>query len=305
MASPLSALLSAAPTPLERLHLAAFDEAGAELWLKREDLRDPLLGGNKWYKLQGHLRAAAGRRLLSFGGAWSNHLHALAAAGQRFGLETVGVVRGHQDSAMLADCRAFGMRLIPVDYGQYRQREEAGWVASLLRDHGLEDCYVIPEGGGGAEGLAGFASLAAELEAVDCPTTVAVAMGTGTTLAGLAAHLSPNCQIWGFPVLPLPEMQQKLAKWLAETPDAATYRVWHDLVDQGYGRLTPELRDFMAWFECHHSIPLDPVYTVKLIWALNSLAKQGGIPRGSRIVALHSGGLQGRRGFALPVVQAA
>lgn len=292
-----------APTPLQPISLPAFEAAGARLLLKREELRDPLLGGNKWHKLQGHLQAAAEqgqRRLLSFGGAWSNHLHALAATGQRFGLETVGVVRGDRMTAMLEDCRRFGMRLHPVSHADYRRRDDALWQQELLRE--LGPAYVIPEGGGGEAGLRGFACLAGEL-AQSCsePNTVlALAMGTGTTLAGLAAHLPAGCRIWGFPVLALPGIEQQLAKSLLTYRQHASFTVWHGLVDSAYGRLGAPLRQFLASFEEQQGLELDPIYTVKLLWALNHLADQGSIPPGTTVVALHSGGLQGRRGFALP-----
>jgi 1-aminocyclopropane-1-carboxylate deaminase len=315
------ALLTAAPTPLTRLDDPMLRAAGVELWLKREELRDPVLGGNKWWKLQGHLRAAslAGHaRLLSFGGAWSNHLHALAAAGARFGFATVGLVRGNQGSAMLDDCRQWGMQLVALGYADYRRRHDAAWQAALLAEHGPG--YLIPEGGGGEAGREGFQALAAELmQQVDGKAIIAVAMGTGTTLAGLAAHLPEGQELWGFPVLPLGDSGQKLADELqsgnigAGNTGAgrigAGCRIWQGCVDSAYGRMTPALRAFMEAFERQQGIPLDPVYTGKLLQALYALAQQGQIPRGTRIVALHSGGLQGRRGFgfsfpALPVAVA-
>jgi 1-aminocyclopropane-1-carboxylate deaminase len=289
------------PTPLMRLTDPRLDVAGVELWLKREDLRDPRLGGNKWYKLQGHLqaaRAAGHGRLLGFGGIWSNHLYALAAAGARFGFATIGVVRGDQGSAMLDDCRQLGMQLMPLGYAEYRRRHDAGWLAALQERTG--PCHVIPEGGGGEEGLVGFRALAAELVSqVGSDVVVAVAMGTGTTLAGLARYLPAGQRVWGFPVLPLKETAQVLEAGLRSVDARTSWHIWHGCVDQAYGRLTPALRAFLGAFERAQGIPLDPVYTVKLIQGLYGLAEQGYIPRGTRIVALHSGGLQGRRGFGL------
>jgi len=293
--------MSGRPTPLLALPDPVLEAAGVQLWLKREEQRHPLLGGNKWPKLLGHLRAANGRTLVGFGGAWSNHLHALAAAGMALGLATVGVVRGGRDTAMLADCRAMGMQLLPVSHGDYRRRDEPDWIQSFLASAGLAGAWVIPEGGGGAEGLPGFAELAAELAAEATPDTVfALAMGTGTSVAGVAAHLPATARVWGFPVLPLPGIEAKLAASLQVVANPAALTVWHGLVDKAYGRLTLELRQFMEDFEHRHDVALDPVYTVKLLWVLHALAGQGRLPRGIKIIALHSGGLQGRRGHALP-----
>lgn len=291
---------SAVPTPLQRLHDSMLEAAGVEVFVKREDLRDPWLGGNKWCKLQGHLQAAralGADRLLSVGGVWSNHLHALAVAGARNGFRTVGLVRGNHESAMLDDCRRLGMTLVPLGYAEYRRRDDADLQATWQRQYG--PAYFIPEGGGGQAGLGGFQTLAAEIRArAGDQVVVAVAVGTGTTLAGLAAHL-PEAEVWGFPVLPLADAGQRLAALL---PAAALSRcrVWHGLVDTGYGRLTGSQREFMTGFEQQQEMLLDPVYTVKLFQALFGLARQGKIPHGTRIVALHSGGLQGRRGFGLP-----
>jgi 1-aminocyclopropane-1-carboxylate deaminase len=293
-AEALQQRLLQAPTPLQRLHLPVFAAAGVELWLKREDLRHPLLGGNKWPKLLGHLRAAeaAGQgTLVSFGGAWSNHLHALAAAGRELGLSTVGLVRGDRDTAMLADCRRWGMRIVSLSHGDYRRRDDTEWLQGLLAAEGLSDSHVIPEGGGGAAGLEGFAGLAAELAVqAGSGAVLAVAMGTGTTARALAGFLPADMEVWGFPVLPL-----KAAELAAQTG----LRFWPGQVDKAYGRLGAELRRFLHEFEGEQGIALDPVYTVKLLYALHALAEQGRLPRATRIVALHSGGLQGRRGHAL------
>ena len=297
--------MQGAPTPLLELRAPVLEGAGVQVLLKREELRHPLLGGNKWPKLVGHLRAADSRTLVGFGGAWSNHLHALAAAGEELGRATVGIVRGGRDTAMLADCRAMGMRLLPVSQGEYRQRDDAQWVQDFLAQAGLADAYVIPEGGGGAAGLSGFAELADELLAQAGPELiVALAMGTGTTAAGLAAHLPSSTRVWGFPVLPLPGIETELQDLLRQVPRPAALTVWHGLVDKAYGRLSADLLQFLKKFELAHTIALDPVYTVKLIRALYGLAEQGRLAHGTRLVALHSGGLQGRRGHALSLMAA-
>ncbi len=288
-----------APAPaLTAIQWPALEALGVELLLQREDRRDPVLGGNKWYKLLGHLQAARAQgasRVLSFGGAWSNHLYALAAAGARYGFPTLGLVRGAQDTAMLADCRRWGMHILPLSFGDYRRRHDPAFLALLAAEY--PDAYLLPEGGAGEAGLSGFAPLAQELAltAAGRPSVVAVAMGTGTTVAGLAAALPKSVALWGFPVLPLPGIEAKLAQY------GSALQIWHGLVDAGYGRLSPELAAFLSVFEREQGVSLDPIYTVKLLWALDTLAKTDRLPRASRIIALHSGGLQGRRGFDLPL----
>ncbi|MYR63252.1 1-aminocyclopropane-1-carboxylate deaminase, partial [Streptomyces sp. SID625] len=140
------------PSPLQELSDERFGRRGLRLLLKRDDLIHPELTGNKWRKLAPNLRAAAGRTIVTFGGAWSNHLRATAAAGRLLGVPTVGVVRGQEladrplnDS--LARCAADGMRLHFVERSTYRSKAESATLAAVLRAAGAEDAHVVPEGG--------------------------------------------------------------------------------------------------------------------------------------------------------------
>lgn len=292
------------PTPVQSLVLPSLAAAGARLSVMRADLNDAELGGNKWYKLQGHLaraRAQGCRRVLSFGGAWSNHLHALAAAGYRYGFGTIGVVRGDRQTAMLDDCRRWGMEIRQLSFGEYRRRHEPDVLQRLQADY--PDAWLVPEGGSGAAGTEGFRALADELVAAGA-SVVAVAMGTGTTAIGLARWLPPGVEVWGFPVLPLTDFAERMAQWAPDLPGNRV-RVWHGMVDTRYGRPDQPLLDYLLACEQRHSLVLDPVYTVKLMWALETLAGSNLIPSGAHVVALHGGGLQGRRGFDLPVGEGA
>ncbi|MGP2442976.1 1-aminocyclopropane-1-carboxylate deaminase/D-cysteine desulfhydrase, partial [Streptomyces sp. JW3] len=192
------------PSPVQELIDERFARHGVRLLLKRDDLIHPALVGNKWRKLAPNLAAAAGRTVLTFGGAYSSHLRATAAAGRLLGLSTVGVVRGQEladrplnDS--LARCAADGMRLHFVDRSAYRRKTEPETLAALLAAAGAPEAYVVPEGGSNAAAVRGCRALGAELDGA--ADVVAVACGTGGTLAGLAAGLGPGQRALGVPVL--------------------------------------------------------------------------------------------------------
>ncbi len=207
MTSPdLAALRPRIPSPVEEVVDRRFGRHGIRLLLKRDDLIHPDLIGNKWRKLAPNLTAAAGRTVVTFGGAYSNHLRATAAAGRLLGLRTVGVVRGQELSdrplnPSLARCAADGMRLHFVDRSTYRRKTEPETLASILRAVGAEDAHVVPEGGSNSLAVRGCRALGEELRARADVDVVALACGTGGTLAGLAAGLGPAQRVLGIPVL--------------------------------------------------------------------------------------------------------
>ena len=178
----------------------------ADVSVLRLDLCGGLAPGNKTFKLEHNLDQARSQglnRLLSFGGAWSNHLHALAAVGAERGFETIGIVRGEMPatpSAMLLDAQGWGMRLEYVSRQDYRRRSEPDYLQELQRRY--DPCLIIPEGGAnvvGALGCAGIAKLL--LQADELAAVVVLPVGTGTTLAGLASALLPGIQLMGISVL--------------------------------------------------------------------------------------------------------
>lgn len=194
----LSRLRPRLPSPLEPVEDERFTRRGLTLLLKREDLIHPDLPGNKWRKLALNLRAADGRPVLTFGGAYSNHLRATAAAGRLLGFPTTGIVRGDELAGRplnpsLARCAADGMRLEFVDRATYRAKNDPGTLAALLAG-APADTYVVPEGGSNTLAVHGCVELGREL--AGAADVVAVACGTGGTLAGLAAGLSPGSAQW-------------------------------------------------------------------------------------------------------------
>ncbi|MEV7542184.1 pyridoxal-phosphate dependent enzyme [Streptomyces sp. NPDC089915] len=285
------------PSPLVEAADERFTAHGVRLLLKRDDLVHPELPGNKWRKLAPNLRAAleAGHgRIVTFGGAYSNHLRATAAAGRLLGLETVGVVRGDEladrplnDS--LARCAADGMRLCFVTRSEYRRKADPEVLARLLTAAGAEEAYVVPEGGSNALALTGCAELGRELR--DVCDVAAVACGTGGTLAGLAAGLFPAQRALGVPVLAGgflgAEIRSLQARAFGGPAGSWTLAEGHD--HGGYARVPRPLEEFARDFEARHGLPVERVYVAKLLWALTALTRAGAFPRGTRLAAVVTG----------------
>ena len=267
------------------------------LYLKRDDLLHPQVSGNKWRKLHHNLleaRRLGQSTLLTFGGAYSNHLVATAAAGKLAGFQTIGLVRGHELAekplnSRLAFCREQGMALHFLDRNAYRDASTSanpapGWLARF------GPCYVLPEGGTNELALRGTAEIMPDIGAQlgTLPAVVACAVGTGGTLTGLIRSAPPGVQLLGVSALKgplqLPVLPTPLPPWVSLRTD------YHQ---GGYGRTTPELLTFMAAFRQRTSVPLDPVYTGKLLYALYDLARQGYFAPGATVVAVHTGGLWG------------
>lgn len=282
----------------------------------RFDLAHPVVGGNKWYKLQRNLalaREQGATRLLSFGGAYSNHIHALAAAGAEAGFDTVGIIRGELVlplNSTLAYARARGMQLIPVSRVDYRRRSDQDFLDNLHRRHG--PFYLIPEGGANEAGVRGCQQMATEL-AARVPDLdrceIALACGTGTTLAGLLSGLrvlrpvlsppdtaTPRPFVRGIAVLKGADfLRTDIRHWLMRlgaTGYSGDWALETDYHGGGYARAGQELLDFVSQFESAHNIPLEPVYTGKMLQALYKRIGEGLYAPGSRILALHTGGLR-------------
>ncbi len=287
--------------------------AGVELALLRLDRIDSLISGNKWYKLAPHIAEA--RRLeapglISLGGAHSNHLHALAAAGARFGFATAGLLRGHEvDTPTVRDLRAFGMHLHWLGYGGYRERHRADfWMPWRERYPGW---LPVAEGGLGQAAVHSCASLVGMIErglaGLGWPDyhQLWAAVGSGTTLAGLVLGEAGRHPVVGALAVPADHgVAAQLARLLTDCGQAADtgYRLL-DASRGGFARLDGELARLLLDFEDETGVPLEPLYTGKLLLALRETLERGEIAPGSRIVAVHSGGLQGRRALQARLLQ--
>ncbi|WP_306323461.1 MULTISPECIES: 1-aminocyclopropane-1-carboxylate deaminase/D-cysteine desulfhydrase [unclassified Streptomyces] len=271
-----------------------FARHGVRLLLKRDDLIHPDLIGNKWRKLAPNLKAAGGRAIVTFGGAYSNHLRATAAAGRLLGVPTIGVVRGDElaDRPLnpsLARCAADGMRLRFVDRSTYRRKTDPDVLAALLDTADATDAYVVPEGGSNSLAVQGCTDLGRELRGH--ADVVALACGTGGTLAGLAAGLAPEQRALGIAVLKggfLPADIRALQEEAFGGPRGA----WH-VADGfhfgGYARVPAELAAFAEDFEARHGVPVERLYVAKALYALVALTQEGAFPRGTTLAAVVTG----------------
>ncbi len=287
--------------PLQPLTLPWLHQAGIEVAILRLDLIDPLISGNKWFKLRQHLHCAVQQGatgLMSLGGAHSNHLHALAAAGQRFGFATVGLLRGHaQQTPTVQDLQAFGMHVHWLGYAGYRERHQAGfWQPWQAQYPGL---YPIAEGGGGLAGTVGCADIVTlarnQLAGLGWRDYHGwwLAAGTGTTLAGLVRVEAGAHPVYGALAVPADHGVAENVAALVEHAGSG-----YQLIDAsrgGFARTDAQLLAFMAQCEAYSGVPLEPLYTGKALLALHDAVSQDRFAPGTRLIFIHTGGLQGHR----------
>lgn len=292
------------PSPITELTHPLLRDKRLRLSIKRDDLIHPHLQGNKWRKLRYNLESARQqehKRLLTFGGAWSNHIHATAAAGHYFGFETIGIIRGeagHGLTPTLQDAQAWGMQLNFIARDVYRKKHEAGFIEQLRRDFG--DFYLIPEGGCNTAGMQGCEQIIEELP--QHYDVVCVDCGTGATMAGIVNAACPASQVLGFAVLKNATFLYQDIQALINRDDIEMNHHWRLVLNYhfgGYAKTTQALIDFIHRFKHEHGIQLEPVYSAKMFYGLFELIEQDYFNAGAHILAVHSGGLQGLRGFKL------
>ena len=293
-AAPVRPLGLRLPSPLEELPDGRLTRAGVRLYLKRDDLISPEIPGNKWRKLKYNLTAARAqghRVLLTFGGAYSNHIRATAAAGHYFGFATIGVIRGEEHLPLnpsLDYAVRHGMRLAYLDRATYRDKMSPEVIAGL---HGrFGDFYLLPEGGSNATALRGCAEIPGEIgrpvEVICCPC------GTGGTLAGLAHGLGAGQRALGFSAL---KGGQFLAGDVRSLQRAAfgapseNWSIYHDFHFGGFAKRNPALDEFITDFEKRHALALDWVYTAKMMYGVFDLVQRGAFRPGTVAVALITG----------------
>ncbi|SKB93114.1 1-aminocyclopropane-1-carboxylate deaminase/D-cysteine desulfhydrase [Dyadobacter psychrophilus] len=290
----LSAIL---PTPIQELSNAITEKAGIRLYIKRDDLIHSTVSGNKWRKLKYNLLEAQSqgqRRLLTFGGAFSNHLYAVAAAGKALGFETIGIVRGEEIveklSPTLMFCKEQGMNLQFVSRAEYKLRNEADYLQKLAAK--FSNPFIIPEGGTSAFALQGVAEMLPEINAQlsQIPDYIAVAAGTGGTAAGL---LSVGANVLAFSALKGGAFLKEDIKALLNGRHSGDLQLFTEYHFGGYAKYDEELITFMNEFKRKFDIQLEQVYTAKMFFGLFDLIRKNNFQKGQTIVALHTGGLQG------------
>lgn len=263
------------PSPIEEIRDERIADAGVRLLLKRDDLIHPDFPGNKWRKLKYNLVAAGQRPVLTFGGAYSNHIRAIAAVGALLGFETVGVIRGEEHLPLnptLQFAVDHGMRLSYLDRQAYRQKSTT-----------YEDFYVIPEGGSNDLAVKGCAELPAEI--IEDFDVICCSCGTGGTLAGIAKGLTNGQRAIGFSALKGGESLNGEVRRL-QGEDSKNWRIETEFHFRGYAKRTAELDEFIDDFERRHGIRLEWVYEAKMLYGVFALASRGELRPGTTVVAV-------------------
>tara|TARA_R110002049_G_scaffold71370_1_gene183902 strand:- start:67536 stop:68447 length:912 start_codon:yes stop_codon:yes gene_type:complete len=271
---------------------------GVELFLKREDAIHPFISGNKYRKLKYNIEEAkylGVTKLLTFGGAYSNHIAAVAFAGKTFGFETIGIIRGEElkdkisENSTLSFAKSCGMRFEFVSREAYRHKNSQDFIEALKSFHG--DFYLVPEGGTNHLAVKGCEEILIDVDSEF--DFVCCAVGTGGTISGLINCSQPSQQILGFPALKGVFLQEDISKF-------ANKKNWSLILGYhfgGYAKINEALVHFINRFKKENNIRLDPVYTGKMMFGIFDLIKEGYFPKGSKILAIHTGGLQGVAGM--------
>ncbi|MTJ06183.1 MULTISPECIES: 1-aminocyclopropane-1-carboxylate deaminase/D-cysteine desulfhydrase [unclassified Anabaena] len=295
------------PPPIQKINSEIATNAGVNLYILRLDLMHPQINGNKWFKLKYNLAAAKEKNfstILTFGGAYSNHIYATAAAGNLFGFRTIGIIRGEENiplNSTLQFAVAQGMQLVYINRQTYKQRHTEKLQTQLQQQFG--EVFIIPEGGCNLNGMRGCIEILATIKEFN---TVCLACGTGTTLAGMTLSLNQNQKMIGFPVLKGGNFLQEdinnlLKNYLAsDLPKPVNSPAPWELICNyhfgGYAKINNELKLFCQNFQEQHDIPLDYVYTGKMFYGVMDLITQGYFQSES-LLLVHTGGLQGNIGF--------
>ena len=276
---------------------------GIELYIKREDLLHPIISGNKFRKLKYNIQEAkrlGHTTLLTFGGAFSNHILAVAGAGAEFGFKTIGIIRGEEleskiaENTTLAKAQELGMQFYFVSRTAYRDKEEKMFVNHPQEMFG--NFYMIPEGGTNELAIKGCEEILTDTDKAYF-THVACAVGTGGTISGLINSSGQNQQIIGFSSLKGAFLSDVIRNFVVKT----NWNINDAYHFGGYGKVNDELIQFLNSFYSQTFIPLDPVYTGKMVFGVLDLIQKEYFPPNSKILMIHTGGLQGIKGmnFAL------
>ena len=295
-------LINNPTTPLTEIFDPLFDQKQIKLFVKREDLTDKFISGNKFYKLKYNLIEAeklSYKTLLTFGGAYSNHIHATAAAGNKYGFKTIGVIRGEEHLPLnptLCSAQENEMIFHYLDRKSYRNKNDKNIIDELKNKFG--DFYLIPEGGSNHLAIKGCAEI---VESIDVNYNyVCSACGTGGTLAGLILGLDSKSFALGFSVLKGGSfLYQNIRTLLSyyQKENLNNFLVNLDYHFGGYAKTNEKLNDFCKSFEEQHRITIEPIYTGKMLYGIYDLIRSNFFPPGSTIVAIHTGGLQGLDGL--------
>ncbi|MBT8260918.1 MAG: 1-aminocyclopropane-1-carboxylate deaminase/D-cysteine desulfhydrase [Flavobacteriaceae bacterium] len=276
----------------------SLDNFNIDLWIKREDLNHPFISGNKYRKVKYNIETAKKQgldTLLTFGGAFSNHIAALASAGKEYGFKTIGVIRGEElgskinTNPTLNFAKECGMQFKFVSREIYRQKTSEVFIENLKSEFGT--FYLLPEGGTNTYAIKGCEEiLTQEDRQFDF---ICSSVGTGGTISGLINASQNHQKIIGFPALKGDFLKHEIKKWTNKT----NWELNTNYHFGGYAKINSELVEFINKFKINFGIPLDPVYTGKMLFGIFDMIKKGQFKNGSKILAIHTGGLQGIYGM--------
>lgn len=277
---------------IQPLHAPWLDDYKVQLDVLRLDELHPVVSGNKWFKLYYYLQEAIAQQyqtVATFGGAYSNHIVATAFACKAVGLKSVGIIRGEEPlncSHTLLQAKAQGMQLHFVSREKYKQKE---FLKTLY-----PNAYRINEGGYGAQGVAGAALILQQVSQVEQYTHITCAVGTGTTLAGIITAALSYQNIVGISVLKgYTSLENEVKSLLPFSANHQQFSICHDFHFGGYAKYNHDLLAYMNAIWKEHQLPLDFVYTAKALYGTEAMIQQKIIPQGSRVLMVHTGGLQG------------
>ena len=274
------------------------ENAAVHLFIKREDLNHPLISGNKFRKTKYNLLQAKAQNkdtLLTFGGAFSNHIAAVAYAGKEYGFSTIGVIRGEELGECIATnptllfAQECGMKFDLVSREDYKKKESLDFEEKLKSKWG--DFYLLPEGGTNELAVKGCEEILTEDD--DGFDFVCCAVGTGGTISGIINCSKSSQQVLGFPALKGDFLSNEIRKFVKKE----NWRLISDYHFGGYGKISPELVHFINNFYEKHKIPLDPIYTGKMVFGVMDMIRNNYFPENSKILLIHTGGLQGILGM--------
>lgn len=291
--------MTALPTPIQKITHPLLDEKEIQLFVKRDDLIHPEIMGNKWRKLKYNMKAMSKKRfskLVTMGGAYSNHIAATAAASFELGFQSVGIIRGEElskdSNPTLSFAQSKGMKLEFVSRDVFRTwRDSPEKLGEKYPNH-----YFLPEGGTNQLAIEGCKEIVDEISIeFDCLVTP---IGTGGTFAGLLSGVQDGRKIIGISCLKGDFIFKEISELLQSYQiESSNYRIRNDYHFGGYGKVNNELIDFINWFKENFGIPLDPIYTGKSFFAVWDMIKTDKFEKNLRIILLHTGGLQGIEGF--------
>lgn len=270
------------------------EHLGVQLHIKRLDLVHPHISGNKFFKLKYNLKTALEQgytQVLSFGGAYSNHIAATAFAAHALGLSSIGIIRGLElkDQPLnptLSTAQAFDMQLVFISREDYRAKDQPDFLNMLKAKY--PQAYIIPEGGTNQLAIQGCKEILSKHEQdIDL---ICCAVGTGGTIAGLIEASVAQQQILGFSALKGDFLQHDIADMTTKS----NWSITDEFCFGGYAKTTPELFKFIKDFEAQYQIPLEQIYTGKMFYGLFKMIERGELETQQKILVIHSGGLQGR-----------